>query len=114
VVKIGDIRLEARRRLVFKSGQPVHLTPREYCLLHYLMLRPAFPVTHSALLSAVWGPDNTDQVAYLRTFMRQLRKKLDNSHNPRYFTDCYSGYHFVKPESALSAGNGVAQLEPDD
>jgi two-component system, OmpR family, KDP operon response regulator KdpE len=101
VVEIGEIRLDAGRRLVFKSGEPVHLTPKEYDLLHYLMLRPGLPVKHSALLSAVWGPDHIDQVAYLRTFMRQLRKKLDDNGRPRYlFTDCYIGYHFVEPENA--------------
>ena len=104
VVEIGDIRLDAGRRQVFKSGKPVHLTPTEYCLLHYLMLRPGLPVKHSVLLNAVWGPDHIDQVAYLRTFMRQLRKKLDDERHPRYlFTDCYIGYHFVERESAPRA-----------
>jgi two-component system KDP operon response regulator KdpE len=109
VVEIGEIRLDAGRRLVFKSGEPVHLTPKEYDLLHYLMLRPGLPVKHSALLSAVWGPDHIDQVAYLRTFMRQLRKKLDDDGHPQYlFTDCYIGYHFVEPENAPSVSNGRA------
>lgn len=107
VVEIGEIRLDAGRRLVFKAGEQVHLTPKEYDLLHYLMLRPGLPVKHSALLNAVWGPDHIDQVAYLRTFMRQLRKKLDDNGRPRYlFTDCYIGYHFVEPENAPLVSSG--------
>ena len=59
-----------------KSGKPVHLTPKEFDLLHYLMTHAGLPVTHARLLHMVWGVEYANQVEYLRTFMRQLRKKL--------------------------------------
>jgi two-component system KDP operon response regulator KdpE len=101
IITIGEIDLDPGRHMVSKSGEPVHLTPKEFSLLHHLMLHAGLPVTHASLLNAVWGPDHVDQVAYLRTFMRQLRIKLDDDANPRYlFTDSYIGYHFVEPAMA--------------
>jgi two-component system KDP operon response regulator KdpE len=103
VIAIGEIKLDPGRHLVLKAGEPVHLTPKEFGLLHYLMLHAGLPVTHSSLLNAVWGPDHIDQLAYLRTFMRQLRIKLDDDTHPRYLlTDSYIGYHFVEPAMAPS------------
>jgi two-component system KDP operon response regulator KdpE len=96
------------RRLVLKAGKPVHMTPKEFCLLHYMMLHAGTSLTHSSLLRAVWGPDRADEVTYLRTFMRQLRMKVDDGGNPRYIlTDSYFGYRFVNASDAL-AGNDTA------
>lgn len=96
VIAIGDITLDPARRLVQKSGQPVHLTPKEFDLLHYLMKHAGMPVMHARLLSAVWGPEYGGELEYLRTFVRQLRKKLeDDAARPAYLlTDSHIGYRF--------------------
>jgi two-component system KDP operon response regulator KdpE len=109
VITIGDITLDVERRLVFRAGEPVHLTPKEFSLLHYLMTNAGLPMRHSSLLSAVWGPEHADQVEYLRTFMRQLRTKLDDSANPRYLlTDSHVGYHFADTPKAKTTPEGNA------
>jgi two-component system KDP operon response regulator KdpE len=96
VITIGDIKLDPARRLVQKNGQTVHLTPKEFDLLHHLMKNAGLPVMHSRLLSAVWGPEYGNELEYLRTFVRQLRKKLeDDSSHPKYvLTDSHIGYRF--------------------
>src|ERR1700684_1134894 len=96
VIAIGDVELQPARRLVLKSGEPVHLTPKEFDLLHYLMAHAGLPITHARLLHAIWGPEYGDEVEYLRTFMRQLRKKIeDDPGNPKYLlTDVQIGYRF--------------------
>jgi two-component system, OmpR family, KDP operon response regulator KdpE len=96
VIAIGDITLDPRRRLVQKNGQTVHLTPKEFDLLHYLMKHAGLPVMHARLLSAVWGPEYGGELEYLRTFVRQLRKKLeDDAGRPKYLlTDSHIGYRF--------------------
>jgi two-component system, OmpR family, KDP operon response regulator KdpE len=96
VIIIGDIALDPARRTVQKSGQTVHLTPKEFDLLHYLMKHAGLPVMHARLLSAIWGPEYGGEVEYLRTFIRQLRKKLeDDSGRPTYLlTDSHIGYRF--------------------
>jgi len=96
VITIGDITLDPARRLVQKSGQTVHLTPKEFDLLHYLMKHAGIPILHARLLGAVWGPEYGGELEYLRTFVRQLRKKLeDDAAHPQYLlTDSHVGYRF--------------------
>jgi two-component system KDP operon response regulator KdpE len=99
VIAIGEITLDPARRLVQKYGQAVHLTPKEFDLLLYLMRHAGLPVLHARLLSAVWGPEYGNELEYLRTFMRQLRKKLeDDAAHPKYLlTDSHIGYRFREP-----------------
>lgn len=96
-IRIGEIELNTERRQVKKKEMPVRLTPKEFDLLYYLMTNAGKPVTHAQLLRAVWGPQFRGELEYLRTFMYQLRKKLeDNPAAPKYLiTDSYFGYRFA-------------------
>ncbi len=109
LISIGDVELHPARRLVLKSGEPVHLTPKEFDLLHYLMSHAGLPITHSRLLHVVWGSEYANQVEYLRTFVRQLRKKLeDDAGSPKYLlTDSHVGYRFVDPAQAIRSVNAI-------
>jgi two-component system KDP operon response regulator KdpE len=100
IIRIGEIELHPERRLVYKANRQLHLTPKEFDLLHYLMAHTGVPITHARLLGAVWGAQYVNQVEYLRTFVRQLRKKLeDDATQPRYIqTDSYVGYRFLGDE----------------
>jgi len=102
VVCIGNIELDPARRLVRKAGEPVHLTPKEFDLLRYLMAHAGLPVTHARLLHAVWGPQYGGEMEYLRTFVRQLRKKIeDDPSDPAYLlTDSHIGYRFAEAKLA--------------
>jgi two-component system, OmpR family, KDP operon response regulator KdpE len=99
-ITIGDITLDPLRRRVLKCGATVHLTPKEFDLLHYLMKHAGLPIMHARLLSAVWGPEYGNELEYLRTFIRQLRKKLeDDAAHPIYLlTDSHVGYRFRDPQ----------------
>jgi two-component system KDP operon response regulator KdpE len=101
VIRIGNIELDPARRLVRKGGQPVHITPTEFDLLHYLMAHAGLPITHARLLHAVWGPEYGGELEYLRTFVRQLRKKLeDDPAEPTYLlTDSHLGYRFTEAKT---------------
>jgi two-component system KDP operon response regulator KdpE len=61
------------------------------------MSRAGRVITYARLLTAVWGADCREEVEYLRTFVRQLRKKIeDEPATPRYLlTDVYVGYRFA-------------------
>jgi two-component system KDP operon response regulator KdpE len=100
-IRVGQIELHPARRLVYKSKNLIHLTPKEFDLLHFLMAHTGMPITHARLLSAVWGAEYVNQVEYLRTFVRQLRKKLeDDAGTPKYIlTDSYVGYRFLGEEN---------------
>jgi len=102
-IEIGEIRLEPVRRVVTKRGQAVHLTRKEFDILHCLMSRAGRVITYAKLLTAVWGADCREEVEYLRTFVRQLRKKIedDPSHPVYLLTDVYVGYRFADAQMFL-------------
>jgi two-component system KDP operon response regulator KdpE len=96
---IGRIMLDPVRRRVERDGVEVHLTPREFDGLGFLMTHAGRPVTHARLLAALRGPGFGDERSYLRVLIGQLRKKLeDDPANPTYLlTDSYIGYRFREP-----------------
>ena len=98
VILIGDVKLDPVRHLVQKKGRSVHLTPKQFELLHYLMTNAGRPVPHAKLLRTVWGPEYGDELEYLRTFVRQLRTKIeDDPGNPKYLmTEAHIGYRFCE------------------
>ena len=100
-IEIGEIRLDPVKRSVTKRGVAVHLTRKEFDILHCLMSRAGRVVTYARLLTAVWGADCREEVEYLRTFVRQLRKKIeDDPANPVYLlTDVYVGYRFADAQT---------------
>ena len=57
VLIVGDVSLDAARHLVQKKGRMVHLTPKQFELLHFLMANAGRPVPHGKLLRSVWGPE---------------------------------------------------------
>jgi two-component system KDP operon response regulator KdpE len=109
---VGDLHLDASRYLVRKRGRPLHLTPKEFTLLHKLMMHAGKPVPHRKLLRSVWGPECGYEREYLRTFVRQLRLKIeDNPADPKYLlTEPNIGYRFTESlegDSAISSSNPV-------
>ena len=98
-ILIGDVRLDVQRHLVRKNGKTVHLTPKQFDLLHYLMANAGKPVPHAKLLRSVWGREYGNELEYLRTFVRQVRMKIeDDPANPTYLlTESHIGYRFSEP-----------------
>lgn len=107
-IEIGEIRLIPSRRSVTRRGEAIHLTRKEFDILHCLMSRAGRVVTYARLLTAVWGADCREEVEYLRTFIRQLRKKIeDDPAHPIYLlTDLYVGYRFADAQM-LEDKNGT-------
>lgn len=110
-IEIGDIRLDPARRLVTRRGEAIHLTRKEFDIMHCLMSRAGRVVTYARLLTAVWGADFREEVEYLRTFIRQLRKKIeDDAARPLYLlTDIYVGYRFADAQMIEDARAGLVQ-----
>ena len=96
VIDAGDFHVDIPGRRVEVRNQEVHLTPKEFDVLVYLVRHPNKVVTHRALLSAVWGPNSVEQTEYLRVCVGRLRKKLEVDETaPRYIiTEPWIGYRF--------------------
>jgi two-component system KDP operon response regulator KdpE len=95
-IVVGEIELDPTRRIVRKAGLLLRLTPKEFDLLHYLMSRRGLPVPHCKLLQVVWGSGYGQELEYLRTFVHQLRRKLEQDPaSPEYLlTEHHFGYRF--------------------
>jgi len=100
-IRHGLLELDPVKYRVLKGGRSIHLTPKEFEMLHYLMMHAGEPIPHARLLKSVWGPEYGSELEYLRTFVRQLRKKIeDDPRNPQYLlTDAYVGYRFNEQAS---------------
>lgn len=97
VIQAGEIQIDLARHVVKRGSEEVRLTPTEYDLLAYLAVNAGRVLTHSSILEHVWGWAESNNIEYLRVYMMQLRKKLeDNPRNPRYLlTEPGVGYRFT-------------------
>jgi two-component system KDP operon response regulator KdpE len=93
----GEVTIDFDRHRVYRQGQEVRLTPKEFDLLVLLASRAGQVVTHRAILKTIWGPNAVDQPEHLRVLMGQLRKKLEpDPTRPRYLlTEPWVGYRFT-------------------
>jgi two-component system, OmpR family, KDP operon response regulator KdpE len=99
VVQAGELSVDLDAKLVTRDGAAVRLTPIEYRLLETLATNAGRLCTHRFLLERVWGPGYGDESHYLRVYMANLRKKLDDPSAPQVLlTEPGMGYRFVVPE----------------
>ncbi len=104
VITLGDVGISFITRRVIAGKREVRITPKEFDLLQYLVAHPDIPIPHARLLQAVWGPDCGNEVAYLRTFINQLRKKIEKDpSNPKHIlTEPWIGYRYHPPDMMKS------------
>jgi two-component system KDP operon response regulator KdpE len=98
-IDAGELQIHVHERRVVVRGSPVRLTPKEFDLLLCLAASPNVTIAHAKLLQTVWGPDYGGEVEYLRTFVNQLRKKIeaDPSHPSLIVTEPWVGYRLAAP-----------------
>jgi two-component system, OmpR family, KDP operon response regulator KdpE len=102
VFRAGSLIVDLALRKIFVRDQPVHLTPLEYKLLKTLIEHSGKVLTHRQLLERVWGPAHADQTQYLRVYMAQLRRKIeqDPARPELLKTETGVGYRLEAPESS--------------
>jgi two-component system KDP operon response regulator KdpE len=105
VIEDGDFRIDLEKRKVSVSGKEIHLSPKEFELLHYLFQHSGKVLTHRTLLGKIWGGNFSDQDEYLRVFISNLRKKIEpDPARPRYIlTDPWVGYRFQPGEESAKS-----------
>jgi len=99
VLRTGNLEMDLEKRSLLRSGEEVRLTPTEFDLLALLMKNEGMPLTHAKLLSSIWGAEYRDELEYLRSYVRALRKKIeDDPSRPKYIlTEPWLGYRFQNP-----------------
>ncbi len=100
LINCGELQVDLSARTVKKNKEFVKLTSTEYALLALLVKNEGKVLTHQYLLREIWGPGYINQSQYLRVFIAQLRKKIENDANrPEYIiTESGIGYRFVSKE----------------
>jgi two-component system KDP operon response regulator KdpE len=100
VIDCDELQIDLSSRIVKKNKETVKLTATEYTLLTLLAKNEGKVLTHQFLLKQVWGPGYINQSQYLRVFIAQLRKKIENDPNrPEHIiTESGVGYRFMAKE----------------
>ena len=100
VVKAGTLTIDLAWHLVKRGEEEIKLTGTEHKLLAYLAANHGRVLTHQSILTHVWGEADADHTEYLRVYMRQLRKKLEEDpERPQYIlTEPGIGYRFIADE----------------
>jgi two-component system KDP operon response regulator KdpE len=96
IVVAHGVTIDLAARSVKRGGLDVHLTPTEWNLLRTFVANPGKTLTHSQLFAAVWGNASGDAQQYLRVYVGQLRRKLEEDPvRPRLIrTESAVGYRF--------------------
>jgi two-component system KDP operon response regulator KdpE len=96
VVETDSFTVDLAAKKVIKNGSEVHLTPTEWEMLEVLVKNRGKLVGREELLKEVWGPAYAKETHYLRVYLAQLRRKLedDPSHPRHLLTEAGMGYRF--------------------
>jgi two-component system, OmpR family, KDP operon response regulator KdpE len=96
VLTTGDLQIDLTNRIVRRNMEPVKLTPTEYNLLTLFARNEGKVLTHHFILREIWGVAFQEETQYLRVFVAQLRKKIEQDPNlPQHIiTESGVGYRF--------------------
>jgi two-component system, OmpR family, KDP operon response regulator KdpE len=100
IIDFNTLVIDLSSRTVKKNNEAIKLTATEYTLLALLAKNEGKVLTHHYLLNQVWGPSYTNESQYLRVYVAQLRKKIEDDPNrPAYIiTESGVGYRFIARE----------------
>jgi len=95
VVRCGEIAIDLLRRRVTVHDDVVKLTATEFHLLQQLAVNAGKVLSHTELLTQVWGPEYRDDRDYLWAYVRHLRRKLEpDAEHPKYIVSA-PGFGYV-------------------
>jgi two-component system KDP operon response regulator KdpE len=104
VIRADGVAIDLDAKLVSRGGVQVRLTPTEYRLLEALATNAGRLCTHRFLLEQVWGPGYGEESQYLRVYVANLRRKLDDPSDPRILlTEPGMGYRFIALEEDVAS-----------
>jgi two-component system KDP operon response regulator KdpE len=100
LIDCGALQIDLSARIVKKNNEIVKLTSTEYSLLALFAQHEGKALTHQYLLKQIWGPSYINESQYLRVYIAQLRKKIeDNPNKPVHLiTESGVGYRFTGKE----------------
>jgi two-component system KDP operon response regulator KdpE len=96
ILKFGSLSIDLANHIVRKNNELLKLTSTEFSLLALLAKNEGRVLTHQYILKEVWGMGYIEQTQYLRVFIAQLRKKIEEDPaKPKLLnTESGIGYRF--------------------
>ena len=100
VLVFEHVRIDFPHHLVYVDDKKIDLTKKEYDIVRILASNAGKIVTHEQLLSEVWGEIYKDNIEYLRTYIAQIRRKIekDPAQPKLIMTESGLGYRFKEPD----------------
>lgn len=97
VFKYNNIVIDFSKRIVTVNGESIKFTPLEYELLKLFVKNPGKVLTQRQIMKEIWGPGMESETSYLRVYVANIRKKIENDHSrPKILvTEPGVGYRFV-------------------
>ncbi len=97
VLEVGEFSIDFSAHKVVVEKNEIHLTPKEFDLLAFLLKNPEKVLTHQIILQKVWGSYYSESPEALRVLIGSLRKKIEKDFSkPRYLlTEPWIGYRFI-------------------
>jgi two-component system copper resistance phosphate regulon response regulator CusR len=82
-ISVVDLLLDLRRHKVWRAGQLIDLTPKQFSLMEYLLRNAGFPVSRSMIIEKVWGYGFETRSNAIDVQINYLRKKVDHGFSPK-------------------------------
>jgi two-component system copper resistance phosphate regulon response regulator CusR len=102
LMKVRDISLDAAARTVHRGGQEVHLAPREFNVLEFLVRHQGQILAPEAILNRVWDSESDAAIDMVRTTIQRIRKKIGDSADESIIKSVYGVGYGIVPENANS------------
>jgi DNA-binding response OmpR family regulator len=80
LLQVADLVMDPATRQVWRAGQPVELTAKEFSLLEYMLRHPNHLITREMAESHLWSQDQVVTSNVVDVYIRRLRRKLDEPH----------------------------------
>jgi DNA-binding response OmpR family regulator len=97
ILTVGDLSLDRITCVVTKSGEPIHLLPKEFALLELFMRNVGKVISIDSLLDRVWGTDSSIVPETVRTNIKTLRKKIDSPSGASYIHTVHGQGYKMEP-----------------
>jgi len=96
--RVGDLVLDAERRLVSRAGTEIALTPREYALLHELIRQPGKIFTRAELAQRVWGITHDTGTNIIDVYIKYLRNKIDRPYERKLIHTVHGTGYIIRDD----------------
>lgn len=92
---IGEFEINYAARTLLKNGKLINLTSTEYSILKLLMGNIDKALTHKQILESIWGNAFSEETQYLRVFIGQIRKKIEDDPSKPKYLKTISGVGYI-------------------